>query len=137
MQSPHKSPQVPSSSLSRRTFLGRTITAAGATAALGLGVRAENVDRNAPTNGGASGAEAAQIQGEQKGGTYFYFLADEGMNYTLNRPLMDGHAINRIEEIRAVAPEIQDFDSWYKVWLGLAKRAEAEERWLDAATYYH
>jgi hypothetical protein len=59
------------------------------------------------------------------------------MNYTLNRPLLDGHATNRIEEIRAVAPEIKDFDSWYKVWLGLAKRAESAGRWLDAATYYH
>src|SRR5205823_7823597 len=27
--------------------------------------------------------------------------------------------------------------SWHAVWLGLAKRAEAEQRWLDAASYYH
>jgi pimeloyl-ACP methyl ester carboxylesterase len=136
-------PQVSPSCLSRRTFLGQAITAAGASAAfgseavLGLGVRAENLDPNAPTSVSASGAESAQIKGEQKGGTYFYFLADESMNYTLNRPLLDGHAISRIEEVRAVAPEIKDFDSWYRVWLGLAKHAEAQAQWLDAATYYH
>jgi hypothetical protein len=135
-------PQVSASCLSRRTFLGQAITASGAAVALGSkvilgrGIRAENIDSNATTVN-ASGAGPSQIQAEQKGGAYFYFLADEGMNYTLNRPLLDGHATNRIEEIRAVAPEIKDFDSWYKVWLGLAKRAEAEGRWLDAATYYH
>src|SRR5207237_78013 len=30
-----------------------------------------------------------------------------------------------------------DFDSWHQCWLDLAKRAEREVRWLDAATYYH
>jgi len=135
-------PLVSPLGLNRRSFLSRAVAASGAAVALGSkvilgrGVRAEALDANAAISN-PSGTPPSQDQAEQKGGAYFYFLADEGMNYTLNRPLLDGHATNRIEEIRAVAPEIKDFDSWYKVWLGLAKRAEAEGRWLDAATYYH
>jgi pimeloyl-ACP methyl ester carboxylesterase len=68
---------------------------------------------------------------------YFHFLKDAGMNYTLNRPLLDGQAKNRVEEVRAIAPRITDFASWTEAWLGLAKGAETEKRWLDAATYYH
>jgi hypothetical protein len=64
-------------------------------------------------------------------------LSDPGMNYTLNRPLLDGTSQARIKEIGAVAPQIKDYESWHTVWLGLAKRAEAEKRWLDAASYYH
>src|SRR5467141_2943685 len=69
--------------------------------------------------------------------TYFYMLEDLGMNYTLNRPLFDGNATSRVEEVRSIAPRIVDFDSWHQCWLDLAKRAEREVRWLDAATYYH
>ena len=128
--------------LNRRSFLSRAIAASGAAVALGpkvilgRGALAEALNENVAA-ANPSGASPPPGQAEQKGGAYFYFLADEGMNYTLNRPLLDGHATNRIEEIRAVAPEIKDFDSWYKVWLGLAKQAEAAGRWLDAATYYH
>ncbi len=43
----------------------------------------------------------------------------------------------RIQEVSAAAPPIKDFDSWHTSWLGLAKEAEKEQRWLDAATYYH
>ena len=68
---------------------------------------------------------------------YLHMLSDLGMNYTLNRPLLDGTSPARIKEIGAVAPEIKDYESWHAVWLGLAKRAEAEQRWLDAASYYH
>jgi pimeloyl-ACP methyl ester carboxylesterase len=68
---------------------------------------------------------------------YLNILSDLGMNYTLNRPLLDGQAKTRIQEVSAVAPQIKDFDTWYTVWLGLAKLAEKEQRWLDAATYYH
>lgn len=68
---------------------------------------------------------------------FLHMLPDPGMNYTLNRPLLDGTSSARIKEIGAVAPQIMDYDSWHAVWLGLAKRAEAEERWLDAASYYH
>jgi alpha/beta hydrolase fold len=66
-----------------------------------------------------------------------HMLSDPGMNYTLNRPLMDGTSQARISEIGAVAPQITDYHSWHDVWLKLAKRAETEERWLDAASYYH
>jgi pimeloyl-ACP methyl ester carboxylesterase len=69
--------------------------------------------------------------------TYFNLLEDLGMNYTLNRPLLDGAATARIAEIRAMAPAIVDFGSWHACWLDLAKCAEAEQRWLDAASYYH
>jgi len=68
---------------------------------------------------------------------YFYMLPDAGMNYTLNRPLLDGTSQARIKEIGAVAPQIKDYESWHVVWMGLAKRAESEKRWLDAASYYH
>jgi len=68
---------------------------------------------------------------------YLQLLPDLGMNYTLNRPLFDGQAKARIREVSAVAPQIKDFESWYTVWLGLAQKAEREQRWLDAATYYH
>jgi hypothetical protein len=60
--------------------------------------------------------------------TYFYTLRDLGMNYTLNRPLLDGGAVARIDQVRAVAGKITDFDSWHKCWLDLAKRAETEGR---------
>jgi pimeloyl-ACP methyl ester carboxylesterase len=64
---------------------------------------------------------------------YLHMLSDLGMNYTLNRLVNDGQATARIKEVSAVAPQIKDFDSWYTVWLGLAKKAEKEQRWLDAA----
>ena len=65
---------------------------------------------------------------------YIHMLSDPGMNYTLNRPLLDGTSAARITEISAVAPQIKDYESWHAVWLGLAKRAEAEKRWIDAAS---
>ena len=58
---------------------------------------------------------------------YLDMLSDPGMNYTLNRPLLDGTSQARIKEIGAVAPQIKDYESWHTVWLGLAKRAEAEK----------
>ena len=57
---------------------------------------------------------------------YMHMLSDTGMNYTLDRPLLDGTSAARITEIGAVAPQIKDYESWHAVWLGLAKRAEAE-----------
>ena len=68
---------------------------------------------------------------------YFHILKDLGMNYTLNRPLLDGNATARIEVAKALAAKIVDFVTWHSAWLDLAKRSEAEGRWLDAATYYH
>jgi pimeloyl-ACP methyl ester carboxylesterase len=68
---------------------------------------------------------------------FIHMLSDPGMNYTLNRPLLDGTSSARIKEIGAVAPQIKDYESWHATWLGLAKRAESEKRWLDAASYYH
>jgi hypothetical protein len=59
------------------------------------------------------------------------------MNYTLNRPLLDGTSPARLKEISDVAPSIKDYDTWHRVWLDLAKRAESEKRWIDAASYYH
>jgi pimeloyl-ACP methyl ester carboxylesterase len=68
---------------------------------------------------------------------YLQMLSDLGMNYTLNRPLMDGQSESRISEVSAVAQQIKDFKTWHTVWLRLAKTAESERRWQDAATYYH
>lgn len=68
---------------------------------------------------------------------FLHLLPDPGMNYTLNRPLLDGTSPARLKEVGGIAPEIKDYDSWHSAWLGLAKKAEAEKRWLDAASYYH
>lgn len=68
---------------------------------------------------------------------YFDLVADPGMNYTVNRAIADGAATRRLEEARAIAPSLTDFDRWYEAWLDLAKRAEKQERWIDAAHYYH
>ena len=68
---------------------------------------------------------------------FMHLLPDPGMNYTLNRPLIDGTSQARLKEIGAVAARITDDASWHTVWLELAQRAEREKRWLDAASYYH
>ena len=85
----------------------------------------------------ALGPRSSATTHGEAGVAYFWILPDLGMNYTLNRPLMDGAATSRIEEVRAAAPKMIDFDSWYSTWLALAKAAEADGRWIDAATYYH
>ena len=64
---------------------------------------------------------------------FIHMLPDPGMNYTFNRPLLDGTSPARLKELSAIAPRIKDYDSWYTVWLEVAKKAEAEKRWLDAA----
>lgn len=56
------------------------------------------------------------------------------MNYDFDRPLIDEHAAARVPDVRAVAPQIRDSDSWHAVWLESASTAEYEQRWLDAAT---
>jgi hypothetical protein len=68
---------------------------------------------------------------------FFYMLSDPQMNYTLNRPLADGEATSRIAEARALAPNIKDIDTWTATFLDAAKKAEKENRWLDAAAYHH
>jgi hypothetical protein len=68
---------------------------------------------------------------------FLHILPDVGMNYTFNRPLLDGTSPARLKELSAIAPRIKDYDSWYTVWLEVAKKAEAEKRYLDAASYYH
>jgi hypothetical protein len=44
--------------------------------------------------------------------SYFYILADQHMNYTLNRLLADGEAKGRIAEAKALAPKIKDIETW-------------------------
>jgi pimeloyl-ACP methyl ester carboxylesterase len=68
---------------------------------------------------------------------YFNILADPQMNYTMNRPLADGEATSRIAEAKAIAPKIKDIETWTAAFLETAQKAEKEERWLDAASYYH
>ena len=68
---------------------------------------------------------------------FMQMLPDPGMNYTFNRPLLDGTSPARLKEVGAIAPRIKDYNSWNTAWLDLAKRAEVEKRWLDAASYYH
>ena len=55
---------------------------------------------------------------------FTHLLPDPGMNYTLNRPLLDGTSPARLKEVGGIAPEIKDYDSWYTAWLRLAKQAE-------------
>jgi hypothetical protein len=64
---------------------------------------------------------------------YMHLLSDSGMNYTLNRPLLDGTSPATLKEIGAVASRIRGCDSWHTV----SRRAEAEKGWADAASYYH
>jgi pimeloyl-ACP methyl ester carboxylesterase len=92
-----------------------------------------------PAPSTAAHRRAADRIGDLEGHTmtYFHILKDLGMNYTLNRPLLDGNAPARLEAIQALAAKIVDFDTWHDAWLGLAKQSEADSRWLDAATYYH
>jgi hypothetical protein len=68
---------------------------------------------------------------------FMQMLPDVGMNYTFNRPLLDGTSPARLKELGAIAPRIKDYNSWHTVWLEVAKKAETEKRWLDAASYYH
>jgi pimeloyl-ACP methyl ester carboxylesterase len=68
---------------------------------------------------------------------FLHMLPDLGMNYTFNRPLLDGTSPARLKELSAIAPRIKDYESWHTVWLEVAQRAEAENRWADAASYYH
>jgi pimeloyl-ACP methyl ester carboxylesterase len=68
---------------------------------------------------------------------FLQILADPGMNYTFNRPLLDGTSPARLKELSAIAPRIKDDQSWHDVWLETARKAEAEKRWSDAASYYH
>src|SRR5262249_10238262 len=68
---------------------------------------------------------------------FMHLLPDQGMNYTLNRPLLDGTSPARLQEIAAVGPALTAYGGWDAVWLDLARRAEAEGRWLDAASYSH
>lgn len=56
---------------------------------------------------------------------FIQMLPDPGMNYTLNRPLLDGSSPARMKEIGAVAPRIKDYGSWQEVWLELATTEEA------------
>jgi hypothetical protein len=69
--------------------------------------------------------------------SYFYFLSDQHMNYTLNRPLQDGEAKSRVAEAKTLAPKIKDVETWTSTFLEAAKRAESDKRWADAAAYYH
>ena len=68
---------------------------------------------------------------------FLHMLPDLGMNYTFNRPLLDGTSPARLKELGAVAPRIKDYEFWCAVWLEVARKAEAEKRYLDAASYYH
>jgi hypothetical protein len=68
---------------------------------------------------------------------FMHMLPDPGMNYTFNRPLLDGTSPARLKELSAIAPRIKDYDTWHTVWLEVARKAEAEKRWADAASYYH
>ena len=58
---------------------------------------------------------------------YIHMLPDPGMNYTLNRPLLDGTSPARLKEIGAVAGRIKDYESWHAVWLELAMKRRSRK----------
>lgn len=68
--------------------------------------------------------------------SFYQLHSDIGMNFQLNRVLTYGEQAGRLEEIRALAGRVKDFESWYTQWLGLAQRAEQEKRFLHAAYAY-
>ena len=41
---------------------------------------------------------------------FLHMLPDLGMNYTFNRPLLDGTAPARLEELSTIAPRIKDVE---------------------------
>ncbi len=67
---------------------------------------------------------------------YYQLHPDQGMNFQLNRVLTYGEEAGRLEEIKAIAARITDFESWYSEWVALAHRAEEEQRFLHAAYAY-
>ena len=44
--------------------------------------------------------------------TYFRLLADEGLNYTANRPLLDGVATDRVDTLRELASPVVFHHRW-------------------------
>ena len=46
---------------------------------------------------------------------FMQMLPDQGMNYTFNRPLLDGTSPARLKELGAIAPRITGYQSWHAV----------------------
>src|SRR5262249_15471870 len=75
---------------------------------------------------------ANSINGD-KAMPFMHMLPDPGMNYTFNRPLLDGTSPARLKELSAIPPRITYNDSWRQ----LSKKAEEKKRWIHAASLYH
>jgi hypothetical protein len=67
---------------------------------------------------------------------YYQLHPDQGMNFQMNRVLTYGQEAGCLEEIKAIAARIADYESWYSEWVALAHRAEEEQRFLHAAYAY-
>src|SRR6266581_4764989 len=67
---------------------------------------------------------------------YYQLHPDQGMNFQMNRVLTYGQEAGRLEEIKAIAARITDYESWYSEWVAPAHRAEEEQRFLHAAYAY-
>jgi pimeloyl-ACP methyl ester carboxylesterase len=65
---------------------------------------------------------------------YFDFHKKQLYNFQFNRWHSVGFA--RFEDMAEAGKRINSFGDWKKVWIDLAKRAEAEERLKNAAIYY-
>ena len=59
---------------------------------------------------------------------------ESNMNFQLNRQITLGGG--RLEDMQAVAPRIKNLEDWKREFLNLARVAEKEERFLNAASYY-
>ena len=64
------------------------------------------------------------------------FVEDEQFNFQINRAAAYGPDWFDLAEVRLELPRIRDVESWTRVWLELARRAEAEGRFGPAVYYY-
>lgn len=65
---------------------------------------------------------------------YYPFNEDQLFNFNLNRWHSMGYA--RYRDMEEAGSRIKSFDDWTTVMLDLARNAESETRWVNAAFYY-
>jgi pimeloyl-ACP methyl ester carboxylesterase len=65
---------------------------------------------------------------------YHSFHKDKHFNFQMNRWVSLGYA--RTEDFESIASSIKNFDDWKREMIGLAEKAEFENRMINAAFYY-
>ena len=66
---------------------------------------------------------------------YYEFHENVAMNYQLNRFYSQG--VFDYDELTGIAKQIDDFESWIRVFINAGKKAEADTAYLKAATCYN